>query len=130
MPPRDLRSWQETQVSRAANFRPVLIRSLDVETLKTTLGESTHERFPVVIDLKLKGVITREHMERVIEKGEEPIIDPVATCRREATIRDIQHKIIESPANIVVLIGGLDEVPIGVMTLHDILRAEILFTRD
>ena len=130
MPPRDLRSWQETQVSRAANFRPVLIRSLDVETLKNTLAESAHERFPVVIDLKLKGVITREHMERVIEKGEEPIIDPVATCRREATIRDIQHKIIESPANMVVLIGGLDEVPIGVMTLHDILRAEIMFTKD
>lgn len=130
MPPRDLRSWQETQVSRAANFRPVLLRSLDVATLKTTLAESAHERFPVVIDLKLKGVITREHMERVIEKGEEPIIDPVATCRREATIHDIQHKIIESPANMVVLIGGLDEVPIGVMTLHDILRAEILFTKE
>jgi hypothetical protein len=30
----------------------------------------------------------------------------------------------------VVLIGGLDEVPIGVMTLHDILRAEILFTKE
>lgn len=130
MPPRDLRSWQETQVSRAANFRPVLIRSLDVETLKATLAEHSHDRFPVVIDLKLKGVITREHMERVIEKGEEPIIDPVATCRREATIRDIQHKIIESPANMVILIGGLDDVPIGVMTLHDILRAEIMFTKD
>ena len=130
MPPRDLRSWQETPVSRAANFRPVLIRSLDVETLQATLAEHSHDRFPVVIDLKLKGVITREHMERVIEKGEEPIIDPVATCRREATIRDIQHKIIESPANMVILIGGLDDVPIGVMTLHDILRAEIMFTKD
>ncbi len=130
MPPRDLRSWQETPVSRAANFHPVLIRSLDVETLQATLAEHSHDRFPVVIDLKLKGVITHEHMERVIEKGEEPIIDPVATCRREATIRDIQHKIIESPANMVILIGGLDDVPIGVMTLHDILRAEIMFTKD
>lgn len=92
--------------------------------------ESDHERFPVVIDMKLKGVITREHMERVIDQDEEPIIDAVATCRREATIRDIQHQIIESPANMVVIIGGLDEVPIGIMTLHDILRAEIMFTKD
>lgn len=130
MPPRDLRSWQETPVSRAANFRPILLRSLDIETLKATLLESDHERFPVVIDMKLKGVITREHMERVIDQGEEPIIDAVATCRREATIRDIQHQIIESPANMVVIIGGLDEVPIGIMTLHDILRAEIMFTKD
>ena len=130
MPPRDLRSWQETPVSRAANFRPILLRSLDIETLKAALLESDHERFPVVIDMKLKGVITREHMERVIDQGEEPIIDAVATCRREATIRDIQHQIIESPANMVVIIGGLDEVPIGIMTLHDILRAEIMFTKD
>jgi CIC family chloride channel protein len=130
MPPRDLRSWQETQVSRAANFRPILIRSLDPATLKKTLAESAHNRFPVVIDLKLRGVITREHMQRVIDFGEAPMIDPVATCRREATIRDIQHRIIESPANMVVIIGGLDEVPIGIMTLHDILRAEILFTKE
>lgn len=130
MPPRDLRSWQETAVSRAANFRPILIRSLDLETIKTTLAESDHERYPVVIDLKLQGVITREHMQRMIEKGEEPKIAPVATCRREATITDIQHQIIESPANMVVIIGGLDEVPIGIMTLHDILRAEIMFTKD
>ena len=130
MPPRDLRSWQETPVSRAANFRPILLRSLDVETLKNTLLESDHERFPVVIDLKLQGVITRERMQRVIENGEEPIIDPVATCRREATIREIQHLIIESPTNMVIIIGGLDAVPIGIMTLHDILRAEIMFTKD
>jgi chloride channel protein, CIC family len=130
MPPRDLRSWQETPVSRAANFRPILIRSLDAETIKTTLEESDHERYPVVIDLKLRGVITRENMKRVIEKREEPLIEPVATCRREATIREIQHQIIESPANMVVIIGGLDEVPIGIMTLHDILRAEIMFTKD
>jgi CIC family chloride channel protein len=130
MPPRDLRSWQETQVGRAANFRPVLLRSLEPAAMQELLDEHTHERFPVVIDLKLRGVITREHMERVVKHGEDPIIDPVATCRRDATIREVQGKIIESPAHMVVIIGGLDEVPIGMMTLHDILRAEILFTKE
>lgn len=130
MPPRDLRSWQETQVGRAANFRPVLLRSLEPAAMQEILRESDHERYPVVIDLKLRGVITREHMERVIHHGEEPIIDPVATCRRDSTIREVQQKIIESPAHMVIIIGGLDDVPIGVMTLHDILRAEIMFTED
>ena len=130
MPPRDLRSWQETAVSRAANFRPVLLKSLEPAAMKTFLAENNHDRYPVVIDRKLHGVITREHMERVVEKGEAPIIDPVATCRRDATIRDIQGTIIESPANMVVIVGGEDEVPIGIMTLHDILRAEILFTKE
>jgi len=130
MPPRDLRSWQETQVGRAANFRPVLLRSLEPAAMQEILDGSNHERYPVVIDLKLRGVITREHMERVIKFGEAPIIDPVATCRRDAPIREVQSKIIESPAHLVVIIGGLDEVPIGIMTLHDILRAEIMFTKE
>lgn len=130
MPPRDLRSWQETPLSRAANFRPVLLRSLEPAAIAEMLAASTHDRFPIVIDSQLKGVITREHMERVIEKSEAPIIDPVATCRRDDTIRDIQGKIIESPGNMVVIVGGENNHVIGLMTLHDILRAEILFTKE
>ncbi len=130
MPPRDLRSWQQTPVGRAANFRPVLLRSLEPDAIAEMLKKFAHERFPVVVNGELKGVISREHMERVIEKNETPIIDPVATCRREATIRDIQGRIIESPANMIVIIGGEDNHVIGIMTLHDILRAEILFTKD
>lgn len=130
MPPRDLRSWLETPISRAANFRPVFLRSLSHDAIKEMLEKSAHERFPVVINSQLQGVITREHMERVVEKSEAPIIDPVATCRRDATIRDIQGKIIESPANMIVIVGGEDNHVIGIMTLHDILRAEMLFTKD
>ncbi|MCC5022580.1 MAG: CBS domain-containing protein [Candidatus Synoicihabitans palmerolidicus] len=66
----------------------------------------------------------------MIDHGDDAMIDHVATCRRDATIRDVQGKIIESPANMVVIVGGEDDVPIGLMTLHDILRAEILFTKD
>ena len=130
MPPRDLRSWQETAVSRAANFRPVLVRDLSPAAITKLLAESNHSCFPVVIDRKLKGAITREHLQRVVDFGEEPIIDAVATCRRDDTIRDVQSKVIESPANMVVIVGGEDEVVIGLMTLHDILRAEILFTKE
>jgi len=130
MPPRDLRSWQETPLSRAANFRPVFLRSLSPNAIAEMLVKSAHDRFPIVIESRLQGVITREHMQRVIEKSEEPIIDAVATCRRDDTIRDVQSKIIESPTNMVVIIGGEDNHVIGIMTLHDILRAEILFTKD
>ncbi len=130
MPPRDLRSWQETAVSRAANFRPVLVRDLSPEAVTKLLAESKHDCFPVVIDRKLQGAITREHLQRIVDFGEAPIIDPVATCRRDATIRDVQSKVIESPANMIVIVGGEEEVVIGLMTLHDILRAEILFTKD
>jgi chloride channel protein, CIC family len=130
MPPRDLRGWQETSVSRAANFRPVLIKDLSVANVRKTLAEHRHDRFPVVLNGKLTGAITREHLERIVEFGEEPIVDAVATCRRDATIRDVQSRIIESPANLVVIVGGEDEHVIGLMTLHDILRAEILFTKE
>ncbi|WP_221029360.1 chloride channel protein [Actomonas aquatica] len=130
MPPRDLRSWQETAVSRAANFRPVMVRDLSRDAVVKLLEEHHHDCFPVVIDRKLQGAITREHLQRIVDFDEAPIIDPVATCRRDATIRDVQSKVIESPANMIVIVGGEDEVVIGIMTLHDILRAEILFTKD
>ncbi|MCC5022581.1 MAG: chloride channel protein [Candidatus Synoicihabitans palmerolidicus] len=50
MPPRDLRSWQETAVSRAANFRPVRIKDLSIEAVRQVLVDSHHDCFPVVID--------------------------------------------------------------------------------
>ena len=50
------------------------------------------------------------------------------TCRRDTSIHDVQTKLIESPSHMVVVIGGEDGHLIGIVTLHDILRAEMTFT--
>src|SRR5690606_39391839 len=57
-------------------------------SVRKLLAETNHDCYPVVIDRKLHGAITREHLQRIIDHGEAPIIDAVATCRRDATIRE------------------------------------------
>jgi CBS domain-containing protein len=51
----------------------------------------------------------------------------LSACRRDTSVHDVQAKLIESPSHIVVVIGGEDEHVIGLVTLHDILRAEMVF---
>jgi len=57
-----------------------------------------------------------------------PQLMPAPTCRREATVRDAQTLLIESPAGMVVIVAGVDGRVIGLVTLHDLLRAEFALT--
>jgi CIC family chloride channel protein len=57
-----------------------------------------------------------------------PRLMPALTCRREATVRQAQSLLIESPAGMVVIVAGVDGRVIGLVTLHDLLRAEFALT--
>jgi CBS domain-containing protein len=48
-----------------------------------------------------------------------------ATCLREQTIRDLQRLLIESASQFVVVLDRVDGKVLGLVTLHDLLRAEV-----
>jgi chloride channel protein, CIC family len=125
VPPRDLRAWQETPVSRIANFRPVIAEDLTAPALPRFLEAHAQERFPVEQNGRLTGVLTRRAAQAALRDGRTPELEPALTCRRDTPIREVQTKLIESPSQIVVIIGGEQEHVIGVVTLHDVLRAEL-----
>ncbi|HTX65009.1 MAG TPA: chloride channel protein [Opitutaceae bacterium] len=125
VPPRDLRAWQETPVSRIANFRPVVADDLGAAALRHLLDSHPQERFPLVQAGQLQGILTRRAAEAALAGGEPPAIEPAHTCRRDTPIREVQGKLIESPSQIVVIVGGEQEHVIGLVTLHDLLRAEL-----
>jgi CIC family chloride channel protein len=129
-PPRDLRAWQETPVSRIANFRPVIVTDLSPGALREVLAAHRHERFPVVLSGQLAGAVTREEAEAAIAGGRPAKVEPVPSCRRDHTIRSVQSSLLESPANLVVVVGGEDGQVIGLVTLHDLLRAELLLSKE
>jgi len=129
VPPRDLRTWQETPVSRIANFRPIIVQELSAPGLQRLLGAHPQERFPVRQDGRLTGILTRLEAQAALREGRAPAIEPAFTCRRDTPIRAVQAKLIESPSQIVVIIGGEQEHVIGLVTLHDLLRAEMNFTQ-
>ena len=132
IPPRNLRTWMELPVARIANFSPVIAPSLAPEALRELLTTHRHERFPVVLDGRLVGVIGRGATETALASCLSPKPEPAAICTAKTSLREVQTRIIESPSQFAVVVD--QEKPegrvVGLLTLHDILRAEMLFAKE
>jgi CIC family chloride channel protein len=124
IPPRDLHSWQQLPVSTIANFAPVMVRDTSPDALRELLKTNPQARFPVVKEKKLAGILTRREAEAAVKAGAEPRVEQAITCMPHQTIRHLQGILIESPTFLVVLLDKPDGRVIGLVTLHDILRAE------
>ncbi|HQF40339.1 MAG TPA: chloride channel protein [Opitutaceae bacterium] len=128
MPPRDLHSWQHTPVSRIANFRPVLVRDTAPAALARLLAEKNYACFPVVdADARPLGLLTRAEAQAAVAGNRAPQLQPAPSARRETSIHDVQRLLIDSPAGMVLIRAGADDRIIGLVTLHDLLRAETAF---
>ncbi len=125
VPPRDLRSWQNMPISAIAHFEPVVLDKLDEATLAGVLESKPYRCFPVVRDGKLAGLVLRTEMESALKEKREVRLLPAATVRPSETIRECQARLIESAAGVVVITDAAsDGRPLGVVTLHDLLRAQ------
>lgn len=123
-PPRDLHSWQQLPVSSIANFTPVTVVDLDPIALRELLKTHPYGQFPVVREGRLLGALTRAEGEAAMRAGRPPTLAQVATCLREQTVAGLQLLLIESETHLVVVLDRPDGTPIGLVTLHDLLRAE------
>ncbi len=123
-PPRDLRSWQELPVSAIANFQPKLVRSLESSEIKQMLQSSPYARFPVVQAKRLAGLLTREEAEEALRENRAPRLQPAVTGLPSLSVRQLQMKLIESESCMVVLLDEPDGRVLGLVTLHDLLRAQ------
>jgi CIC family chloride channel protein len=123
-PPRDLWSWQQSPVAMILTGKPVVLTDVNAATLEETLGSHPYNRFPVLIAGKLEGILTRAEAEAALAGHRPPRIEPPTTCLPEQTIRELQTLLIASSTNFVVVIDHTNQV-MGVLTLHDLLRAEV-----
>jgi CIC family chloride channel protein len=124
-PPRDLHSWQQFPVSAIANFRPVIVRDLAPAKLQDVLKSHPYQRFPVVQEDKLRGILTRREAEAALRDNRAPKLESAATCLPHQTVRKLQGLLVESPSNFVVLMDDDGGKILGIVTLHDLLRAEV-----
>ncbi len=122
IPPRDLRSWQAYPISAIANFRPVVIDNLAPDHLRGVLEKNQFKRFPVVEDGKLIGCLARAEAVSALEENRAVVLEKVATCRRSFTISEVARLLIDAPGGFAVLEAG--DKPAGIITLHDLLRAQ------
>jgi CIC family chloride channel protein len=123
-PPRDLRSWQGLPVSSIANFKPVFATSLDLPALGRLAGKYSYQHFPVLADGRLQGILPRSELLEACRENRPPVLSPVPACRPHETIREIQMRLIDSTSGVIVVQDYQGEACIGLLTLHDLLRAE------
>lgn len=140
VPPRDLRSWRQYPVAAIANFEPVALRREDL-TLLALPGVLTahplHERFPVIApetgadaEPPSHGVAVRAELQAALDAGREIPIHPAPVCLREQSIGEAQRLLIESRHGMVLVLDAPGGKVVGLLTLHDLLRAQDSLTRD
>jgi len=123
-PPRDLLSWQQLPVAAILTASPVVLTDLSATSIQQALKTSPYNRFPVVLNGKLEGVLTRDNAEAAVHDHQPVHLEPATTCRADQTIRDLQNLLIASTTNFVV-VNNNEGAVLGVITLHDLLRAEV-----
>jgi CIC family chloride channel protein len=128
VPPRDLRSWHSLPISAIATFKPVVITDLSEAALKEVLGAHPYRFFPVMIGDTLRGVAARKEIEAGLAAHREPKLETATTCRPSDTIRECQTKLIDSPTETLILSDRPGGNVLGIVTLHDVLRAQVLMS--
>ena len=123
-PPRDLREWQNQMLSHLANPKPVVVKSLEPRQLRTLLLNHPYAQFPVIMDGVIVGVLTREEANRALKEMRPPALHEATVCRPGLTLRQAQMKLIESPTGFILLQEEPDGPLLGILTLHDLLRAQ------
>jgi CIC family chloride channel protein len=124
IPPRDLQAWQQLPVSAIANFRPVAIENNELADARKILDANPYTRFPVVENGQPLGILTRSEVAAAIAAQRPPKLERAVVCLRNRTVRDLQNLLINSTTSLVVLVDEQDRL-LGIVTLHDLLRAEV-----
>ena len=70
------------------------------------------------------GVLTRKEAQAALTERRAPKLEPVTTCRANQTIRELQTLLINSSTQFVVVVDEAGLIR-GVISLHDLLRAEV-----
>ena len=123
-PPRDLREWQKQPISLLANPKPIAVDSLELKDLQTRLQNHPYTQFPVVIGGEIRGVLTREEATRAIQEKRQPVLVEATICRPKLSLRDVEMQLIESKTGFLLLQEQAGGPLVGILTLHDILRAQ------
>jgi CIC family chloride channel protein len=125
VPPRDLQAWHKQPISALVNARPVLLESLEPATLREALKRHPYKMFPLVEDGKILGAVDRSAAEAAIQFRTKPSMDPVVICRPEDSVKQAERKMVEQGATMAVVIPENSQSITGILTLHDLVRAQL-----
>lgn len=120
----NLKAWQEQPVGALANRRPIIIRSLEEIELRKIFKAHPYSRFPVVVENDLKGILEREDAEEALREKRPPELQNAVVVDPETSLNDVQNALFESPTGVLLVRGVGKDGGLGLVTIHDILRAQ------
>lgn len=129
-PPRDFKSWRNLRVQVIANRKPVIVNDLSEAALRNILKNYPYNCFPVAMKGALQGIVTRQEIESALQQNRQPSVESAVTCHDEEKLRDIENKFIQSTTGMVIVVGKDDTSIAGLLTLHDLLRAQAAITEQ
>jgi len=125
IPPRDFREWHRLPVGAISFFTPVTITHLAEEAVAAVLATHPYARFPVVVEGALQGVLLRTEFARARAEGRPMRLVPPARVTPDRPISECQSLLMDSECGLLILTDGTAHgLPLGVITLHDLLRAQ------
>lgn len=125
LPPRDLQQWRQRPIASLATFHPVTIEEDHWDNLREVLEAHGYSRFPVVRNKSVVGILPRREAELALTEGRRPHLLPVTTVAPEQTLGEVQLALIDSGCDLVVVAESTTRRPLGVVTLHDLLRQQM-----
>ncbi|MDD8013621.1 MAG: chloride channel protein [Acidobacteriota bacterium] len=123
-PPVDLQGWQNLPVAAIANPAPVMLGSLGGDEMREKLDRFPFNSFPLLEKGKVKGIVTRQAMEKAVLGSSPPEVLKAAFCYPEQTVREIGKKFLESSAYVLVVVDRETKAVKGIVTIHDLIRAQ------
>ena len=125
IPPRDLRSWQNLPISVITNFKPVVAYDTSASALTELLSRHPYRFFPITENGELIGVASREELAAAAAHQRVPSLQPAILSGPGESIRDSQARLIQSPTGTLLITETSGRKLLGIVTLHDLLRAQL-----
>jgi chloride channel protein, CIC family len=122
IPPRSFASLQMRPISTLANFSPIFASSPDRSELQRLCDEHPYQKFPLVMDGQLLGLLDRNEI--LNGQSAKIPIEPADAVPAHATIREAVAKMVGNSRSLLVVLSTVENVPIGIVTLHDVLRLQ------
>jgi CBS domain-containing protein len=98
--------------------------SLDLKQVQALLRNHPYAQFPAVIEGQICGVLTRGEADRAIREKRAPVLVKATICAPDLSLRAVEMQLIESQTGFLLLQDPVTGNLVGILTLHDILRAQ------
>ncbi|MES2310321.1 MAG: chloride channel protein [Verrucomicrobiota bacterium] len=122
---RDFQEWKERKLRDHMSFRPHCLHDWSMESIRSLVAQSSYAFYPVV-DARglLQGVISREDLIQYLKNQNHSGLREGTGISVEATLGDVQEKLLKSDSNFLVVTAPDSLLVLGVFTLHDLMRTQ------